>query len=85
MSEEDFRVHRKVNHDNEESETESQEAYMNALEIDPSVTKSSLKWARKFLRGESSRQTFPQNDPPTPMTPKLPKGRKEYDDNPNHD
>ncbi len=84
VSEEDLRVHRKVNHDNEESESEGQEAYNYSLDIDPSITKENLGWARKVIRGESSRVSFPQNDPPTPMTPKLPKGRKEYDDNPNH-
>lgn len=84
-SEEDFRVHRKVNHDdNGESETESQEAYLRSMEIDPDMTRDNLDWAKKVVRGESSRVDYPQNDPPTPMTPKLPKGRKEYDDNPNH-
>jgi len=84
-SEEDLRVHRKVNHDdNGESETESQEAYFRSLQIDPDMTKDNLSWARKTLKGEGSRVDYPQNDPPTPMTPELPKGRKEYDDNPNH-
>lgn len=84
-SEEDLRVHRKVNHDdNGESETESQEAYFRSLQIDPDMTKDNLSWARKTLKGEGSRVDYPQNDPPTPMTPDLPKGRKEYDDNPNH-
>jgi len=84
-AEEDFRVHRKINHDdNGESETESQEAYFRSLEIDPDITKDKLEWAHKVIRGESSRVSYPQNDPPTPMTPELPKGRKEYDDNPNH-
>lgn len=84
-SEEDFRVHRKVNHDdNGESETESQEAYFRSLEIDPDMTKDNLEWAKKLISGESSRQSFPQNDPPVKSDPKLPKGRKEYDDNPNH-
>jgi len=83
-AEEDFRVHKKVNHDNQESETESQEAYFRSLYIDPELTKDNLAWARQVLRGESARQTFPQNDAPTVTTPKLPKGRKEYDENPNH-
>jgi len=83
-AEEDFRVHRKVNHDNEESETESREAYSRSLYIDPDLTKDNLKWARQILRGESARQTFPQNDAPTVTEPKLPKGKKGYDDNPNH-
>jgi hypothetical protein len=84
-SEEDLRVHRRVNHDdNGESETESQEAYFRSLQIDPDMTKDNLSWARKTLKGEGSRVDYPQNDPPTPMTPDLPKGRKEYDDNPNH-
>jgi hypothetical protein len=48
------------------------------------MTKDNLEWAKKTLRGESARQEFPQNDPPTKNDPKLPKGRKEYDDNPNH-
>ncbi len=86
VAQEDFRVHRKVNHDdNGESETESQEAYFRALEIDPSMTKDNLEWARKLISGESSRQEFPQNDPDSTLSdPPLPKGRKEYDDNPNH-
>jgi len=84
-AEEDFRVHRKINHDdNGESETESQEAYFRSLEIDPDITKDNLKWARKTLRGEGSRVEYPQNDPSTASDPPLPKGRKEYDDNPNH-
>jgi len=83
-AEEDFRVHRKVSHDSDESETESQEAYFRSLDIDPNLTKDNLSWARKVLRGESARQTFPQEKGPTITTPKLPKGRKEYDDNPNH-
>jgi len=84
VTEEDLRVHRKINHDdNGESETESQEAYNNSLDIDPSITKDNLSWARRVIRGESSRVEYPQNDPPTPMTPKLPKGKKEYDNNPN--
>lgn len=83
-AEEDFRVHKKVNHDNDESETESQEAYYNSLYIDTDLTKNNLKWARQVLRGESARQTFPQEKGPTITTPKLPKGKKEYDDNPNH-
>ncbi len=84
-AEEDFRVHRKINHDdNGESETESQEAYFRSLEIDPDMTKNNLKEARKIIRGESSRVEYPQNDPATKSDPKLPKGRKEYDDNPNH-
>ncbi len=84
-AEEDFRVHRKINHDdNGESETESQEAYLKAMEIDPDMTKDNLDWAKKVVRGESSRVEYPQNDPPTKNDPPLPKGRKEYDDNPNH-
>lgn len=83
-AEEDFRVHRKINHDNDESETESQEAYFRSLDLDPNLTKGNLKWARQVLRGESARQTFPQNDAPTVSEPKLPKGKKGYDDNPNH-
>ncbi len=84
-AEEDFRVHRKINHDdNGESETESQEAYFRSLEIDPDMTKDNLAWARKTIRGESSRVEYPQNDPSTASDPPLPKGRKEYDDNPNH-
>ena len=85
ITEEDFRVHRKINHDdNGESETESQEAYFRSLEIDPDITKDKLEWAHKVIRGESSRVEYPQNDPPVKSDPKLPKGRKEYDDNPNH-
>ena len=85
ITEEDFRVHRKINHDdNGESETESQEAYFRSLEMDPDMTKDNLEWARKALRGESSRVEYPQNDPSTASDPPLPKGRKEYDDNPNH-
>jgi len=84
-AEEDFRVHRKINHDdNGESETESQEAYFKSLEIDPDVTKDNLEWAKKLISGESSRVEYPQNDPSTASDPPLPKGRKEYDDNPNH-
>jgi len=84
-SEEDLRVHRKVNHDDEDtSETESQEAYERSLGNDPDMTKDNLSWARKTLRGEGSRVEYPQNDPPTKNDPPLPKGRKEYDDNPNH-
>lgn len=83
-AEEDFRVHRKINHENEESETESREAYSRSLYIDPDITKDNLSWARQVLRGESARQTFPQNDAPTVSEPKLPKGKKGYDDNPNH-
>lgn len=84
ISEEDFRVHRKINHDdNGESETESQEAYFKSLEIDPNMTKDNLKLARKIV-SEGSRVEYPQNDPSTASDPPLPKGRKEYDDNPNH-
>ncbi len=85
-AEEDFRVHRKINHDdNGESETESQEAYLKAMEIDPDMTKDNLDWAKKVVRGESSRVEYPQNNPDsTSSDPPLPKGRKEYDDNPNH-
>jgi len=86
ISEEDLRVHRKINHDdNGESETESQEAYNYSLNIDPSMTKDNLLEARKIIRGESSRVDYPQNEPKGPVTdPPLPKGRREYDDNPNH-
>ena len=85
-SEEDLRVHRKVNHDDEDtSETESQEAYLRSLEIDPDMTKDNLSWARKTLKGEGSRVSYPQNEPKGPVgDPPLPKGRREYDDNPNH-
>ncbi len=84
ISEEDFRVHRKINHDdNGESETESQEAYFKSLEIDPNMTKDNLRLARKIV-SEGSRVEYPQNDPSTASDPPLPKGRKEYDDNPNH-
>ena len=85
-SEEDFRVHRKVNHDdNGESETESQEAYLRSMEIDPDMTRDNLDWAKKVVSGESSRVEYPQNEPKGPVTdPPLPKGRREYDDNPNH-
>ena len=86
IAEEDFRVHRKINHDdNGESETESQEAYLKAMEIDPDMTKDNLEWAKKVVKGESSRVEYPQNEPKGPVTdPPLPKGRREYDDNPNH-
>ena len=85
VAEEDFRVHRKINHDdNGESETESQEAYFKSMEIDPNMTKYNLKLARKIVSGEGSRVEYPQNDPSTASDPPLPKGRKEYDDNPNH-
>jgi len=86
VSEEDLRVHRKVNHDdNGESETESQEAYNYSLNIDPSLTHENLNWARSVIRGESSRVSYPQNDPKGSVKdPPLPKGRREYDDNPNH-
>ncbi len=54
VSEEDLRVHRKINHDdNGESETESQEAYNYSLNIDPNMTKDNLSLARKIIRGES--------------------------------
>ena len=86
VSEEDLRVHRKINHeDNGESETESQEAYNYSLKIDPSMTKDNLLEARKIIRGESSRAEYPQNEPKGPVgDPPLPKGRREYDNNPNH-
>jgi len=81
ISQEDFRVHRKINHDdNGESETEGQEAYFKSLEIDPNMTKDNLRLARKIV-SEGSRVEYPQNDPSTASDPPLPKGRKEYDDN----
>lgn len=85
-SEEDLRVHRRIDHDNDESITDSIEAYNKiTLDNDPAFTKENLKKAKTFLKStEGSRQIFPQNEPPTLQDPALPKGEKGYNDNPNH-
>ncbi len=85
-TEEDLNTHRKIDHDNEESISDSVEAYNRIiLDIDPSFTKENLKKAKAYLKStEGSRQTFPQNESPTINDPKLPKGEKGYNDNPNH-
>ncbi len=95
-SEEDMRVHRKINHDGTSNIKESLHAWEETMYIDPKITKENLRKAREILRDTSNevgdpeelprnRVEFPQNKATAgPRNdPKLPKGKQGYDPNPN--
>jgi len=94
-SEEDMRVHRKINHEGT-SNVKARRAYNETMYMDSKITKENLRKAREILRKTANevgdpeelprnRQEFPQNKASAGPRddPKLPKGKQGYDPNPN--